>query len=219
MFGAADCDVFTVAATKAPVTSAMGLTMVPTYSFADAPQAAVLVIPGGGVASASRDEATLRFIKQTHAKTEFTMSVCNGAFILARTGLLDGLDATTTRGNLRPLGQQFPKVRVKPDQRYTDNGRIITTGGLSAGIDGALHVIEKLFGADAARQVARAEEYHWIPGTALPPAPKLAPHRAGDPGPVYVCPMREHAGEFIGPGECPECNMALEPKKEAGASH
>lgn len=217
MFGAVGCEVFTVAATKAPVTSAMGLRIVPAHSFADAPQATVLVIPGGGVEGARHDEATLRYINAANARSEYTLSVCNGAFILAQTGLLDGLEVTTTRGNLRPLARQFPKLQVKPDQRYTDNGHILTTGGLSAGIDGALRVIEKLFGAEAARLVARGEEYHWVPGTALPadlaPAPPPAPHLAGEAGPVYACPMKEHVGEFKGPGECPECGMALVLKK------
>jgi putative intracellular protease/amidase len=163
MFGAAGCDVYTVAATKDPVTSAMGLTVVPKFTFADAPQPDVLVIPGGGVYGASRDEATLRYIKDTTARTSYTMSVCNGAFILANTGLLDGLGATTTYHNIPKLTSQYPKIRVVQDQRYVDNGKIITTAGLSAGTDGALHVIAKLFGTGFAQEVALSEEYAWTP--------------------------------------------------------
>ena len=83
------------------------------------------------------------------------MSVCNGAFWLANAGLLDGQRATTTANhNLELMAEQFPRIHVVDDQRYVDNGRIITTAGLSSGIDGALHVIERLDGRGAARAVA-----------------------------------------------------------------
>ena len=89
------------------------------------------------------------------------MSVCNGAFILASAGLLDGLSATTTNGNIPRLRTQFPKINVVEDRRYVDNGKIITAAGLSAGIDGALHVVELLMGKGAAEQTALVEEYDW----------------------------------------------------------
>jgi len=91
------------------------------------------------------------------------MSVCNGSFILASAGLLDGLTATSTYGNVERLHTQFPKVKVVGDERYVDNGKIITTAGLSAGMDGALHVISVLDGEVAARAVALGEEYNWQP--------------------------------------------------------
>lgn len=163
MFGAAGCDVYSVAASKEPVTTAMGLTVVPKFTFADAPQPDVLVIPGGAVKAASSDAATLDYIKKATAGTQHTMSVCNGAFILANTGMLDGLSATTTYHNLDPLAQAHPKINVIRDKRYADNGKLITTAGLSAGMDGALHVIAKLFGTGYAQGVALGEEYAWTP--------------------------------------------------------
>jgi len=163
MFGAAGCDVYTVAATKDPVTSAFGLTVVPKYTFADAPQPDVLVIPGGGVKQASADAATLAYITKVTANTQHTMSVCNGAFILANAGLLDGLKATTTDHNIPIMRDKYPKIEVVSDQRYVDNGKLITTAGLSAGMDGALHVIAKLFGTGYAQSVALGEEYAWTP--------------------------------------------------------
>ena len=216
MFGAAGFEVYTVAATKEAVTSSMGLTVVPKYTFTDAPQPDVLVIPGGGVGEASADAPTLRYIKEATAHTQNTMSVCNGAFILASTGMLDGLKATTTRGNLPRLTSQFPSVKVIGDQRYTDNGKIITTGGLSAGIDGALHVIEKLLGAVAAREVAVVEEYNWQPGTKLPSsitAHKVNLRKVSATAAVYVCPMKEHPKESTKPGKCEICKMDLVTKK------
>ena len=161
MFGAAGCDVYTVGKTKDPVTTAMGLTVVPKFTFADAPQPDVLVIPGGGVKAASEDEATLAYIKKATEGTKQTMSVCNGAFILANTGLLDGLKATTTNHNIPRMAAKYPKITVVRDQRYVDNGHLVTTAGLSAGMDGALHVIARLFGAGYAQQVALSEEYDW----------------------------------------------------------
>jgi putative intracellular protease/amidase len=169
MFGSY-CDVYTVAETKDPVTTSMGLTIVPKYSFADAPQPDVLVVPGGGVKAASESQPTLDWVRRITAKDEHTMSVCNGAFILAHAGLLDGLTATTTAGNIDRLAREFPKTKVVRDQRFVDNGKIITTGGLSAGIDGALHVIGKMFGQGAAEGVAVGEEYDWKAGARYTPA-------------------------------------------------
>jgi putative intracellular protease/amidase len=176
MFGAAGCDVYTVAATKDPVTSAMGLTVVPKYSFAEAPQPDVLVVPGGGVYGAAHSEPTLAYVRGVTARATHTMSVCNGAFILAAAGLLDGLSATTTYHNIPKLASQYPNIKVVEDQRYVDNGKIITTAGLSAGMDGAFHVIGKLFGIGYAQSVALSEEYDWKPDAGFARA-ALADHQ------------------------------------------
>jgi hypothetical protein len=91
------------------------------------------------------------------------MSVCNGALILAGTGLLGGLTATTFHGAIEQLCAGFPAVKVVSDQRLVDNGKFITTAGLSAGIDGALHVVSRLSGPIAAQMVALNLEYDWRP--------------------------------------------------------
>jgi putative intracellular protease/amidase len=161
IFGAAGFDVYTVSNTKKPITTAMGMTVVPQYSFADVPLPDVLVVPGGGVKATQANATILQWIREETAKIKHTMSVCNGSFILASAGLLDGLSATTTYGNISKLRAQFPKINVVDDQRYVDNGKIITTAGLSAGIDGALHVVELLEGKGAAEQTALLEEYDW----------------------------------------------------------
>jgi putative intracellular protease/amidase len=163
MFGAANFQVYTVAERRDAVTTAMGMTVQPGYTFADAPQPDVLLIPGGGVRAAQSSAPTLDWIRRMNAHTVHTLSVCNGAFILASTGLLDGLAATTTSGNIERMRATFPKVKVVDDRRFVDNGRIITTGGLSAGIDGALHVIARMLGEGTAQQVALGEEYDWRP--------------------------------------------------------
>src|SRR6516164_10568434 len=92
------------------------------------------------------------------------MSVCSGAFILADLGLLDGRPATTHWGAIPRMKSAFPKVQVKTDVRFVDDGRIVTTAGVSAGIDGALHVVQRLLGDDVAWETARYMQYdYWEP--------------------------------------------------------
>ena len=157
-------EVFTVGATRDPVTTSAGdaVKLIPKYTFEDAPQADLIVIPGGGF-EAARDSATVAWIKRQSEHAAHTMSVCNGAFTLANTGLLDGLKATTTAGNINRFRQTYPGIQVAPEQRVVDNGRILTTAGLSAGIDGALHMVDIMKGEGAGRSVALDIEYDWRP--------------------------------------------------------
>ena len=163
IFQAAGFDVYTVAETKEPITTVAGMTVIPKYSFAEAPQPDILVVPGGGVAGVLRSAATLEWVKGATARAQHTMSVCNGAFILAKAGLLEGLAATTTNGNIPRLRAEYPRTKVVEDQRFVDTGKIITTGGLTAGIDGALHLVSRLLGKGTAQGVALGEEYDWRP--------------------------------------------------------
>jgi putative intracellular protease/amidase len=179
VFGSADFDVYTVAETTAHVTTAMGMTVVPKHTFADAPQPDVLVVPGGGVHGARESKATLKWVADTAAHAQHTMSVCNGAFILASAGLLDGLTATTTSGLIEKLREEYSKTRVVDDRRFVDNGKIITTAGLSSGIDGALHVVAKMLGNGTPQAVALGEEYDWRPRSGFARAAladRLIPH-------------------------------------------
>jgi putative intracellular protease/amidase len=165
VFADAGYDVFTVAATKSPITTAAGdgMKIMPKYDFADAPQADLVLIPGGDVGAVSKNEAALDWIKRETVHVQHTMSVCNGAFTLANTGLLDGLSATTTAGNIVRMSHEYPKIKVVNDQRFVDNGKIVTTAGLSAGIDGALHMLDVMEGAGSAQTVAFMLEYDWHP--------------------------------------------------------
>src|SRR5262249_20748005 len=153
------------AASKSPVTTAMGMTVVPKYTLDDAPEPDILLVPGGDIHEPLASAATLRWIVDRSARTRHTLSVCNGAFILAHAGLLDGLSATTTYHLLGKLQKEFPKTKVVRDQRFVDNGRIITSGGLSSGIDGALHVVSKVRGLGVAQETALGIEYDWRPGS------------------------------------------------------
>jgi len=161
VFGQAGLQDFTVAVTAAPITTNMGMKVTPHYALDEAPAADVLLIPGGGVIATQQDPRVLKWIQERSKLAEYVISVCNGAYILAKTGLLDGLTATTTAGLIDGLATVAPKVNVVRDQRYVDNGKFITTAGLSSGIDGALYVVSKLFGKGQAQLTALGMEYDW----------------------------------------------------------
>jgi putative intracellular protease/amidase len=163
VFGQARFNVFTVSAKGTPIKTAMGMSVTPAYSIENSPDPDVLVIPGGSVQATYEDTHVIDWIRARAATARNVMSVCNGAFILARTGLLDGLSATTFYGLIDEFRTFAPKVKVVTDQRFVDNGKIVTTAGLSSGIDGALHVIEKIRGKGKASAVAFNMEYDWRP--------------------------------------------------------
>jgi hypothetical protein len=102
-------------------------------------------------------------VRETADRAEHVLSVCNGAFYLGKAGLLDGLTATTFYGLIDELKKLAPRAKIVTDRRFVDNGKIVTTAGLSSGIDGALHLIEKLAGRGKAQEVALNLEYNWQP--------------------------------------------------------
>jgi putative intracellular protease/amidase len=165
--------VFTVAETQDTITTAMGMKVVPNYSFENAPKIDVLILPGGGnievgangrgVGAQLGNEKVIKWVQQNAASAKYVMSVCNGAFFLAKAGLLDGLPATTTSGFIPRLQEFSPTTKPVYDKRFVDNGKIITTAGLSSGIDGALHLVEKLDGPGWAKLIAISIEYNWQP--------------------------------------------------------
>ena len=158
--GGKDFHVSTVAAQPGPITTRHGLRILPTYTFADCPSPHLLVVPGGyGTRALVDDAATIAWIRATAAAAELTMSVCTGAVLLGRAGLLDGLRATTHHECLDLLREHAPRTDVVGTERFVDNGRILTAAGISAGIDCALHVVQRLLGADAAADTARYMEY------------------------------------------------------------
>jgi transcriptional regulator GlxA family with amidase domain len=172
VFSYAGFKVFTAAKTKAPLTSQGILKVIPDYSIADAPPADVFAVFGGDDEVAVNDPEVIAWIKSRDKTTQSYFSVCTGAFILGKAGLLDHLTVTTFHRSITHLQQAVPTAKVLENVRYVDNGRIITTAGISAGIDGALHLVAKLKGADAARQVAQHMEYDkYVPEQGLVVAP------------------------------------------------
>ena len=169
VFSYAGFKVFTVAKTKDPIVSQGILTIIPDYSLEDAPESDILAFFGGGNAyEASKDPALINWIEQRKATTDLHFSVCTGAFMLGQAGLLDGQTATTFHNAIDGLQETFPKADVRSDVRFVDNGKVITTAGISAGIDGALHLVAKLKGQAAAEEVVHYMEYdNWQPNQGL----------------------------------------------------
>lgn len=163
VFGQAGFSVATVSPDGRPVTTAMGLSVSPDHGFDDAPAFDVLLVPGGDIHAAAADKATLAFVRARSVDAKHVLSVCTGSHILAAAGLLDGLTATTFHPAIGRLAADYPKVRVVSDQRWVDSGKIVTSAGLSSGIDAALHVVARLRGEDAARTAALHLEYDWRP--------------------------------------------------------
>jgi transcriptional regulator GlxA family with amidase domain len=151
--------VFTVAKTREPVAATGGLVVVPAFGFADAPRIDLLVVPGGfGTRPLLQDEETLEWIRSTAAAAQRVTSVCTGALLLGKLGLLDGKRATTHWAALDLLESVAPAARVDREQRVIDDG-IITSAGVASGIDMAFYIVESLCGQAVADETARYIEY------------------------------------------------------------
>ncbi len=156
--------VYTVAGQAGPVTARGGLSVNPRYTTGDCPPPRILVVPGGsGTRLAVEDEALVAWVARTARQAELALSVCTGSSLLGRAGLLDGLAATTHHSAFDFLRESAPGAHVITDRRFVDNGAVITSAGISAGIDMALYVVARLLGAQAAADAARYMEYDWRP--------------------------------------------------------
>ncbi len=164
VFGQARYNVFTVGEKADEFSSGFGLAMKADYTFGNCPKPDIIVVPGGSVPPQMPvSEPRVKWVLDHQQDARYVMSVCNGAFILGNGGLLDDKNSVTFWGLLAELQKRFPKTHVQRDQRYTDNGHIMCTAGLSSGIDGALHMVEKIDGHEKAVRVARNMEYNWRP--------------------------------------------------------
>ena len=150
----------TVAATKGAVPSNQGPKTVADFSYADAPALDYLLVPGGiGVTPLVNDSATLNWLRAQAKNTTLVMSVCNGASLLASAGLLDGRSATTNKMAFKSSTAPGPKVRWVASARWVDNGNVVTSSGVSAGMDMTLAVIARLYGEPLSDWVAQITEY------------------------------------------------------------
>ncbi len=147
-----------------PIMARHGLGVCPHASFASAPQFDLLVVAGGIVDQPLGDPATLDWVRAQDAGTAVTASVCTGAFVLARLGLLEGLQATTHWDDIAALRAEYPGVDVLERIQFVDQGRIVTSAGISAGIGMSLHLVGRMLGEPMARATARRMEYDWTPG-------------------------------------------------------
>ena len=146
---------YTVAETKKPIRTSGGMQIIPDYTIENAPPPKVIVIP----AQSAPSPPVLEWIRKSSKTTDVTMSVCTGAFVLAKTGLLKGKSATTYHGAFVRFATQFPDVQLKRGARFVENGNLATAGGLSSGIDLALRVVERYYGREVARKAAYNMEY------------------------------------------------------------
>ena len=154
-------ETFTVARTRDVITAIGGLKVVPHYAWADAPPIDILVIPGGfGTRALLNDSGTLVWIQAAAARSRQVTSVCTGALLLAKLGLLKDRRATTHWAGLDLLATIDPTIRVQRDQRVVHDG-IFTSAGVSAGIDMSFAVVEQLCGRAVAAETAHYIEYPW----------------------------------------------------------
>lgn len=155
-------EVHTIAEASRPVLARNRLSVNPTHFFGspDAPRPDIVLVPGGfGTRREMHNPAMLDWVKLASRDAELLLSVCTGALILGAAGLLDGLEATTHFAAYDELRKAAPSCRVRSDMRYVDTGRLITSAGVSAGIDMSLHVVARLHGDDVARETAHYMEY------------------------------------------------------------
>ena len=152
-------NVYTVAASKEQLTSQGFLKVIPDYSIADCPVPDIIVLPGGSTGKSRKNPLVINWIKENANQNKLIISVCTGAFLLGDAGLLKGKKATTWYGAIKRFSKAYPETEVMENVRFVDNGNIITTAGVSAGIDGALHLVSRLLGEDAARATAEYMEY------------------------------------------------------------
>ena len=153
-------DVYTVSERGQTIRARNGLVVTPLHSFASAPRPDILLVPGGfGTRREMKNPVMLEWIARTGASSEYLLSVCTGALILASAGLLDGLSATTHHLAFEELRAVAPRTTIREGARIVDNGRVILSSGVSAGIDMSLHVVARLLDEDLALETARYMEY------------------------------------------------------------
>jgi transcriptional regulator GlxA family with amidase domain len=153
--------VVSIGRTRAPKRARAGLALQPDTDFKGDEAIDVLIVPGGVVTEELKKPEVIGWIAATAARAQLTASVCTGSFLLARAGLLDGLAATTHWEDVAELRAMAPLVRVQENRRWVDEGNIVTSAGISAGIDMALHLVERLAGRELALATARQMEYDW----------------------------------------------------------
>lgn len=148
-------ELFTVSDTTETVVGSAGLKIVPNYTFENAPSPKVVVIPAQG----GRSESMFEWLAKVSQTADVVMSVCTGAFILAKAGMLNGKPATTHHEFIDRLAKEFPEIQIKRGLRFVEGQRLSTAGGLTSGIDLALRVVERYFGREVAQTTATYMEY------------------------------------------------------------
>ena len=154
--------VLCVGASRQPVRARAGMTLLPSHELAQCPHPDLLVVPGGVVDAALRSPATLAWVRRAAEHAQVTASVCTGAFILAAAGVLHDQTVTTHWEDIADLRQQYPALTVQEGVRWVDQGRLVTSAGISAGIDMSLHLVARLGSLALAERTARQMDYRWL---------------------------------------------------------
>ena len=154
-------EVSCVARNQEVVRARAGMAIVPTHGFAERPPVDVLIVPGGVVNAVMTCQETLHWIASMHPHTLLTASVCTGAFLLAASGVLHNGPVTTHWEDQADLAQQFPALDVRSGMRWVEQGKLITSGGISAGIDMSLHMVSRLTHEALALRTAKQMEFQW----------------------------------------------------------
>lgn len=207
--------VYTVSVDGKDIISQGLLTVKPEYSIDNAPVPDIIVFPGGNSGPSSSDPKVIKWVQTNSNRGGTLMSVCTGAFILAKAGQLDGLNITTHYGSIESLQQLLPGATVLEHTRFVDNGNIITTAGVSAGIDGSLHMVRRIKGLEVAKSTAHYMEYEkWDPeaGKKVYQNPYLHnPNSIDDDTPIpYEGEIVDHANKLINEGAYPQAATLLE---------
>lgn len=150
-----------IAETIRPVVARAGFVVQPRFSIQEHPALDVLVVPGGVHPREMAKDHVISWIARQHATTQLTASVCTGSFLLARAGVLAGGEATTHWEDCADLSRDFPGLVVRRDRRWTEAGRVMTSAGISAGMDMSLRIVARFAGEELAKRTARQIDYPW----------------------------------------------------------
>lgn len=156
-------NVVTIAAAAPSVRARGGLTLTATHTLQGHPRLDILVVPGGLTKEVERNKKLINWLVEANGDAVVTASVCTGAFLLATAGLLDGREATSHWEDVDELERRFPQISVRRGLRWVDEGRIVTSAGISAGIDMSLHLVRRHEGEELAKATAHQMEYDWRP--------------------------------------------------------
>jgi len=153
-------NVVTISETGNPITARNGLQVNPLYGFDNHPALDILIIPGGhGAEKIEIDQDVIQWIVDQFEKVEILASVCTGAFLLAKADLLNGREVTTHWKDIEKFQTKYPKLKVLKDVKFVDQGDLITSGGISAGINMSFYLLSKLHGKEVAAATAKRMEY------------------------------------------------------------
>lgn len=153
--------VYTVSQNGEMITARNGLKVQPDYSIEDLPPVDILIIPGGkGVRENEvKNDIIINWVRQQMKEVKLMTSVCTGALLLAKAGLLEGLKATTHWASIQTFKKDYPNVEVMENVKFVDEGHIITSAGISAGINMSFHIVKNLLGVEIAEETAKSMEY------------------------------------------------------------